>query len=74
MLFRFNCIIKTVIEHGLALVNLSDAQLKRLEVIQNEGMRTILGCTKDISAAAMRYTLDLPTKGQDTNLPKSEHI
>ena len=41
--------------------HLSDTQLKRLEVIQNEGMRAILGCTKDTSAAAMRYTLDLPT-------------
>ena len=50
-----------VIECGLVLANLSDTQLKRLEVIQNEGMRAILGCTKDTSAAAMRYTLDLPT-------------
>ena len=30
-------------------------------MIQNEGMRAILGCTKDTSAAAMRYVLGLPS-------------
>ena len=30
---------------------------KIADVIQNEGMRAILGCTKDTSAAAMRYAL-----------------
>ena len=29
-------------------------------MIQNEGMRTILGCTRDTSAEAMRYLLDFP--------------
>ena len=61
LVILFQALVLTVIEYGLALVNLSDTQLKRLEVIQNEGMRAILGCTKDTSAAAMRYTLDLPT-------------
>ena len=30
-------------------------------MIKNEGMRAILGCTKDTSAAAMRYVLGLPS-------------
>ena len=45
--------------HGFGILTLSETQLKRLEVIQNEGMRTILGCTRDTSAEAMRYLLDL---------------
>ena len=39
---------------------LSGAELQRLEVIQNKGMGSILGCTRDTSAEAMRYLLDLP--------------
>ena len=46
--------------YRLELLTLSAAQHKRLEVIQNEGMRAILGCTKDTSAVAMRHVLDLP--------------
>lgn len=41
-------------------LTLSKAQLGRLEVIQKEGMRVILGCTKDTSAEAMRHLLDFP--------------
>ena len=31
--------------------------VKRLGVIQNKGLRPILGCTKDTSTEAMRYVL-----------------
>ena len=31
----------------------TDTHLKRLDTIQNEAMRIILGCTRDTSAAAM---------------------
>ena len=47
--------ILSVINYGFGLVTLSADQLKRLEIIQNEAMKTILGCTKDNSAKAMRY-------------------
>ena len=57
----FQALVLSVIEYGLAFVNLSDTQLRRLEVIQNEGMRAILGRTRDTPAAAMRYALNLPT-------------
>ena len=41
-------------------MTLSKIQLQRLDVIQNEGIRAILGCTNDTAAAAMRYVLGLP--------------
>ena len=48
------------VDYGFGLLTLSKTQLQRLDVIQNEGMRAILGCTKDTAAAAMRYVLGLP--------------
>ena len=56
----FKALVLSVVEYGLGLLTLSTAQLNRLEVIQNEGMRCVLGCTRDTSAEAMRYALDLP--------------
>ena len=44
-----------VIEYGFGLLTMSKSQLNRLEVIQNEAMRAIHGCTRDTSAEAMRY-------------------
>ncbi len=56
----FKSLVLSVIDYGLGLLTLSATQLQRLDVIQNEGMRSILGCTRDTSAEAMRYLLDLP--------------
>ena len=56
----FKALVLSVVEYGLGLLTLSTAQLNRLEVIQNEGMRCVLGCTRDTSAEAMRYALGLP--------------
>ena len=60
LLILFKALVLSVVDYGLGLLTLSTAQLRRLDVIQNEGMRSILGCTKDTSAEAMRYALDLP--------------
>ena len=57
----YQTLILSFINYGFGLLTLSAAQLKRLESIQNEAMRTILGCTKDTSAEAMRYLLGFPT-------------
>jgi len=38
-----------------------DGYLSNTSSIQNKGMRTILGCTKDTLAEAMRFLLDFPT-------------
>lgn len=45
--------------HGFGLLTLS-LQRNSKEVIQNEGMWLILGCTRDTSAEAIRYLLNLP--------------
>ena len=60
----YQALVVSVVEYGLGLLTLSNAQVKRLEVIQNEGMRAVLGCTKDTSAEAMRHLLDLPTAAE----------
>ena len=60
LVILFQSLVLSVIDYGYGLLNLSKTQLHRLDVIQNEGMRAILGCTKDTSAAAMRYILALP--------------
>ena len=60
----FQSLVLSVIEYGFGLLTLSTAQLNRLEVIQNEAMRAILGCTRDTSAEAMRYLLNFPTMAE----------
>ena len=61
LLLLYQTLVLSVIEYGFGLMTLADTHLKRLDTIQNEAMRIILGCTRDTSAAAMRYYLDLPT-------------
>ena len=56
----FDMLVLSQVDYGFGILTLSNMQLGRLDVIQNEGMRTILGCTRDTSAAAMRYVLGLP--------------
>ena len=56
--------------HGFGILTLSETQLKILAVIQNEGMRTILVCTRDTSAEAMRYLLGLPPMPDHHKLAK----
>ena len=64
LVILFQALVVSVMEYGLGLLTLSKSQVQRLDVIQNEGMRAILGCTKDTSAEAMRYLLDLPTASE----------
>ena len=52
-------LVLSVVDYGFGLLTLSKTQLERLEVIQNQGMRTILGRTRDTSCEAMRHLLDL---------------
>ena len=60
LLILFKALVLSVADYGLGLLTLSTAKLRRLDVIQNEGMRSILGCTKYTSSEAMRYALDIP--------------
>ena len=64
LVILYQALVVSVIEYGLGLLTLSKTQVERLDVIQNEGMRAILGCTKDTSAEAMRHLLDLPTASE----------
>ncbi len=60
LLILHKALVLSVIDYGFGLLTLSTAQLKRLETIQNEEMRSILGCSKDTPVEAMRYILELP--------------
>ena len=64
LVILYQTLVLSVINYGFGLLTLSAAQLDRLEVIQNESMRAILGCTKDTSAEAMRYLLGFPTMAE----------
>ena len=53
--------ILSVIDYGLGLTTLSQSNLLKLDRVQNEAMRVILGTTKDTPTETMRYLLDLPS-------------
>ena len=40
-----------MIKYGLGLLTVSNAQFKRIETIQNKGMKAIFGYTKDAPTA-----------------------
>ena len=63
---------ESVIKYRFGLLTLSVAQIKRLETIQNEAMRVILGCTKDTSAEAMRHLLGFPTIAEQHKMAQVE--
>ena len=64
LVILYQTLILSVIDYGFGMLTLSCAQLKRLEIIQNEAMRAILGCTRDTSAEAMRYLLGFQTMAE----------
>ena len=57
----FQAIVLSPIEYALSILTLSAIQIERLEKVQNEAMRIILGCTKDTPCVTMRLLLDFPT-------------
>ena len=60
-LFRlYQGIVLSVIDYGLGLTTMSQTNLQKLDRIQNEAMRVILGTTRDTPIEAMRFILDLP--------------
>ncbi|NQZ78185.1 MAG: endonuclease/exonuclease/phosphatase family protein, partial [Ekhidna sp.] len=62
LIFRlYQAVVVSVIEYGLGLTTLSQTTILKLERIQNEAMRLILGTTKDTPIETMRYLLDLPS-------------
>ena len=57
----YQSVILSVIGYGLGLTTLSQSNLLKLDRVQNEAMRVILGTTKDTPTESMRYLLDLPS-------------
>ncbi|RUS78680.1 hypothetical protein EGW08_013568 [Elysia chlorotica] len=55
----FQLLILSVLDYGLGCLTLSEANLLKLERLQNEAMRTVLGCTRDTHIICMRFLLDL---------------
>ena len=64
----------SVIDYGFGILTLSASQLRRLDVVQNEAMRTILGCTRDTSAEAMRHILDLPCMDERHKIAQANSV
>ena len=73
LVILFQALIQqSVFKYGLGLLTLSATQLKRLETIQNEAMRVILGCTKDTSSEAMRHLLGFHTLPEQHKIAQVE--
>ena len=53
--------ILSVVDYGLGLTTLSQSNLLKLNRVQNEAMRVILGIAQDTSIEAMHNLLDLPS-------------
>ena len=54
-------VVLSVMDYGLGLLTLSKTQIEKLERVQNEAMRTVLGCTRDTPIACLRHILGLPS-------------
>ena len=52
--------VLSVIVYGQGLTTMAQTNLLKLEKVQNEAMRVILGPTKDTPIETMRFMLDLP--------------
>ena len=57
----YQSVILSVIDYGLGFTTPSQSNLLKLDRVQNEAMRVILGTTKDTPIETMRYLLDLPS-------------
>ena len=57
----YQSVVLSVIDYGLGLTTLSQFNLLKLDRVQNEAMRVILGTTKDTPIETMRYLLNLPS-------------
>ena len=70
----YQSVILSVIDYGLSLTTLSQSNLLKLDRVQNEAMRVILGTTKDTPIETMRYLLDLSSMETDIRWSKSRRI
>jgi hypothetical protein len=61
LVLLYQGLVLSVIEYALAILTHSNTQIDKLERIQNEAMRIMLGCTRNTSCRAMTFLLDFPT-------------
>ena len=59
MFLLYQSVILSAIDYGLDFTTLSQSNLLKLDRVQNEAMRVILGTTNDTPIETMRYLLDL---------------
>ena len=57
----YESVVLSVIDYGLGLTTMAQTNLLKLDRVQNEAMRVILGTTKDTPIETMRFILDLPS-------------
>ena len=50
----------SVIDYGQGLIRVAQTDLLKLDRVQNEAMRVILGTTNDTPTETMRFMIDLP--------------
>ena len=63
-----------VIDYGLGLTTMARTNLRKLDRVQNEAMRVILGTTKDTPCETTRFMLDLaPTSTNHRTWSRSKH-
>ena len=55
-----SCVILSVTDYGLGFTTLLKPNLLKLDRVQSEALRVILGTTKDTPIETMCYLLDLP--------------
>ena len=67
----YQSVILSVTDCGLGLTALSQSNMLKLDRVQNEAMRVIVGTTEDAPIETMRYLLDLPSMERWS---KSRHI
>ena len=53
-------VVLSVTDYGLGLTTMAQTNLLKLDRVQNEAMRVILGTTKDTPTETMRSVLGLP--------------
>ena len=56
----YQSVVLSLIAYGLGLTTWAQTNLLKLDRVQNEAMRVILGTTKDKPTETMRFMLDLP--------------
>ena len=61
LVLLYQSAVVSVTDYGLGLTTMAQTKLLKLDRVQNEAMRVILGTTKDTPTETMKFMLDLPS-------------